>query len=201
MQLTNVTFTGPPADDVELLERLPRDLAELFRQLNGFIAFDGGLHVRGACREPAWHSLWDAWLGETAFHQLYPRVHPEDIPFAEDCMGDQFLLRAGQVWRLAAETGEVEPLGLGLGEFLQQAQSDPVDSLSLQPLLQFQQEGGRLEPGQLLASFPPCCAQESVETVCLAAVATDERRRFLARLAAQLRDVPDGGTIEFRLMD
>src|SRR5688500_691944 len=106
MQLEHVTFTGPPIDDEEILARLPASLAGILRQLTGFIQNHDGLHVRGACREPAWHSLRDAWLGEQAFHRLYPDVRPDDVPFAEDCLGDQFLLREGRVWRLYGETGE-----------------------------------------------------------------------------------------------
>src|SRR5262249_50069797 len=112
---------------------------------------------RGACREPAWHSLRDAWFGEAAFHRLYPGVQAEDIPFAEDCMGDQFLLRGGQVWRLAGETGEIASMGVSLGEFLHSTQADPVEHLSLHPLLQFQEEGGTLEPGHLLSRRTRFC--------------------------------------------
>jgi hypothetical protein len=201
MKLEHVTYTGPPLDDEDLLARLPSNLAGLLRQLNGFIQFHGGLHVRGACREPAWHALRDAWEGESAFHRLYPEVRPEDVPFAEDCLGDQFLLRDGQVVKLAAETGEVEPLGVGLGGFFQAVEADPAGFLSLQPLIHFQEDGGRLAPGQLLAAFPPFCTKESEDGVNLTAVPADERRRYLADLAAKLRDVPDGGEIEFRVED
>jgi hypothetical protein len=199
VELKHVTFTGPPLDDEEVLARLPADLVGLLRQINGFIQFEGGLHVRGACRAPAWHSLRDAWEGEAAFHRLYPEVRPEDVPFAEDCLGDQFLLRDGQVWRLWAETGEIESLEVGWSGFFEAVQADPVEYLSLYPLLQFQREGGRLEPGQLLAAFPPFCTKESADGVSLRAIVADERRRFLAELAMQLRDVPDGGKIEFRV--
>jgi hypothetical protein len=201
MRLTQVTFTGPTVDDPKLLTRLPPELALLLQDHNGFVQFGGGLHVRGACRQPAWHSLRDAWLGEYAFHRLYPDVPAEDIPFAEDCLGDQFLLHEGKVWRLAAETGELEPLGVSLTEFLDKAQADPVEYLSLDPLLQFQQGGGCLEPGQLLAAYPPFCTKQAAEGVTLAAVEAEEQRRFLADFAAQIRDLPDGGEIEFEVMD
>jgi hypothetical protein len=199
VELKHVTFTGPPLDDEELLARLPANLAGLLGQINGFLQFHGGLHVRGACREPTWHSLRDAWDGEAAFHRLYPEVRPEDVPFAEDNLGDQFLLRDGRVWRLAAETGEVESLEVGLAGFFEAVEADPVEFLRLHPLLQFQQEGGRLEPGQLLAAFPPFCTKESADGVSLAAISADEQRRFLADLAAQLRDVPEGGRIDYRV--
>jgi hypothetical protein len=198
MPFEQITFAGPPIDDRDLLAQAPGDLAALLEQMNGFIQYHGGLHVRGACGEPAWHSLGDAWNGPFAFHQLYPDVQPDDIPFAEDSMGDQFLLRGGQVWRLAVETGKVEPLADSLGDFLRQVQADPVEYLSMYPLLQFQQDGGILEPGQLLAAYPPFCALEAAEGVHLAAVPAQERRRFLADFAAQIRAVPDGGQIEFR---
>jgi hypothetical protein len=201
MELSQVTYVGPPIDDRELLAQLPANLARLSQQLNGFIQFHGGLHIRGACREPAWHSLRDAWLGEFAYHRLYPDVKPEDVPFGEDCMGDQFLLRAGQVWQLAAETGEVKPKDVSLSEFLRLAQADPLTYLAMQPLLQFHQEGGILEPGRLLAAYPPFCVKEAASGVHLAAVSADERRRFLADFAAQIRDVPDGGKIEFKIVD
>jgi hypothetical protein len=201
VQLEQVTFTGPPLTDGDLLVRLPANLAGLLRQINGFIQFHGGLHVRGACHEPDWHSLRDAWDGEAAFWRLYPEVNEAAVPFAEDCMGDQFLLRDGVIHKLAAETGEVESLGVGLREFFEAVAADPVEFLSLHPLLQHQEDGGRLEPGQLLAAFPPFCTKESADGVSLAAISTDERRRFLADMAAQLRDVPEGDAIEFRVED
>ena len=114
MELDHVTFVGPPIDDHEILAKIPANLAGLLQQLNGFIQFHGGLHVRGACRQPSWHSLRDAWVGVHAFHSLYPTVHPEDVPFTEDCLGDQFLLRDERVHRLAAETGELQALNLSL---------------------------------------------------------------------------------------
>jgi hypothetical protein len=199
MELDYVTFVGPPLDDGEILAKIPANLAGLLQQVNGFIQFHGGLHVRGACRQPSWHSLRDAWVGGHAFHSLYPAVHLEDIPFAEDCLGDQFILREGRVLRLSAETGELQALDLDLAGFFRAVQADPIGFLPLEPLLQFQRDGSALEPGQLLAAYPPFCTEQPADGVHLAAIPADERRRFLADFAAQIRDVPDGGYIVFKL--
>jgi hypothetical protein len=199
MQPSHRIYTGPPLDDPALLARLPADLAELLREENGFIDFHGGLHVRGICREPAWHSLANAWDGPAAFHCLYPEVRPDDIPFAEDCLGDQFLLREGSVWQLSAETGEMASMKIGLGDFFHSTEADPVEFLSLYPLLQFREEGGTLAPGELLSVVPPFCTTASANGVSLKAIPTHDRRNFLATLAAQIRDLPDGGSIEFRI--
>ena len=143
--------------------------------------------MRGACREPAWHSLREAWLGDNAFHRHYPELGEDDIPFAEDAVGDQWILRGDQVLRLAAETGDVEPLGLDLDGFFAAVEANPVDTLGLHPLLQFHQEDGRLEPGQLISVYPPFCTKESADGVSLRAVPADECHAFLWSLAEQLR--------------
>ena len=184
-------------DDTDILARVPANLLELVR--SGSVAFRGGLHIRGACRDPQWHSLRAAWEGTQAFHELYPAVLPSDVPFGEDCMGDQFLLREGVVFRLAAETGALEEVASSVEEFLADVEADAVETLQMHPLLQFEAEVGRLHPGQLLSAMPPFCMAESGEGVSLRAISANERRSFLASLAKQLEDVPDGGTVTFEL--
>jgi hypothetical protein len=201
VDLDHVTFVGPPMDDAETFAKLPPNLAGLLRQFNGLIQFGGGFHVRGACFEPLWHSLRDAWFGPHAFHRLYPAVLPDDVPFAEDCMGDQFILRDSNVFRLRAETGELGRLSLGLAGFFHSIEADPIEFLSLQPLLRFQGDGGALEPGQLLGAYPPFCTTPGPVGHHFAVVPSDEQRRFLADFAAQIRDIPDGGWIEFRVVE
>ncbi len=201
MKHDHVTFTGPVIDDSEVLARLPKGLAEHLQQTNGYVHYHGGFHMRGACLAPAWHSLRDAWLGENAFHRLYPEVKPDDIPFAEDCLGDQFLLRAGDVWQLYCETGEVEALEVNFKQFMEEVVDDPGEHLGLHPLLQFQREGGHLQPGQLLSALPPFCTEEAEDGVTVSAVTTAERRRFLAEFAAKMRDLPDGGQVDVEVRE
>jgi hypothetical protein len=92
------------------------------------------------------------------------------------------------VTRLLAESGEREPLEVDLEGFLKSVEEDPLENLGLGPLVQFESEGGSLEPGQLLAAFPPFVAQETAEGVELKAVPAAERYAFLAELAATLAE-------------
>lgn len=200
MSFERVTYTGPAFDDAELLDQLPPELAALLLRTNGLVAFGGGLHIRGACREPPWHSLRAAWLGSECFALRYPAIQPTDIPFAEDALGDQFLLRDAVVHRLAAETGDVESLGVGLTEFLENAQRAPVECLGLEPLVAFEQSGGRLEPGQLLSVYPPYVAAHEGERSMRAIPAID-RLGFLASLAKQIRDLPDGAQLQIKVIE
>ncbi|MDB4981320.1 MAG: hypothetical protein JWM82_2072 [Myxococcales bacterium] len=195
MPFHDVIFFGPPVDDEELLANVPSDLVAVLRDTNGLVAFRGGLHIRGASVAPLWHSLRHAWFGPESFASRYPAVHASDVPFAQDAVGDQFLLRNGEVVRLLAETGDVERLGVNLAAFLDRAQEDPVAYLSLQPLLQFE-ASGRLQPGQLLSVYPPFCTKESADGVSLRAIPALERLAFLSTFARQIADVQDGESVK-----
>src|ERR1051325_2285272 len=129
MEQSKPTYVGTEITDLEILDKVPEDYQRLLSQTNGFILFDGGLHVRGAVLAPEWHSLRKVWLGGFALHKLFLAIHESDVPFAQDCLGDQFLLRGNVVHKLDAEIGEVEGLGMGLETFLNRAQENPVEFL------------------------------------------------------------------------
>lgn len=185
-------YTGPPIDDQATLARLPRDLRELLEARNGFIAFGGGLHVRGACAEPRWHSLGYWWTSDDALHRQFRPVLPDDVPFAEDALGDQFLLRDGEVHRLVGESGEIQALGMGVRGFLDATERDPDGFLMLDVLSAFRAQGGRLAPGQLLSVYPPFVAVESQNGVSIKAVPVAERIGALAELVRAVERLPDG---------
>jgi hypothetical protein len=195
-----ITFSGPPIDDAELLGRCPPNLAEALRRVNGFILHGGGLHVRGACLAPDWHSLRDAWLGEAAFHRLYPGLRPDDVPFAQDCVGNQFLLRDGSVLLLDTETSEIEDLEVDLATLLE-ASADPERCIGMETLSAFRAQGGSLSPGELLSVYPPFCSKEAEDGVSVQAVPAHERRAFLADFAGQIRDVADGEQIRIDVVE
>jgi len=178
-------FEPPSLDDPEILARAPEALAELLRETNGAWLHGGGLHVRGACTAPSWHSLRLAWEGELALHTLYPEVRNDDVPFAQDCVGDQFLLRDGIVHVLEAETGRLEATEVGLREFLIAAERDPGEFLALQPLQTLREQGGALRPGQLILVYPPFC-MASEEPATLEVMPAAEVLRLHARLARKL---------------
>jgi hypothetical protein len=200
MELRDVTYQGPALDGATLLARLPKVYRQLLEQVNGFVKLHGGLHIRGVCTAPEWHSLSTVWEGRLVLSQHYPIVEPSDVPFGQDVVGDQFLLRGDRIYRLSAETGDLVSLGCGLMTFLEQAQRDPVGYLKLQPMLRFFNEGGRLEPGELLSVYPPFCTKESAQGVSLRAVPALERLSFLADFARQIMSLPEGSAIKIKVV-
>ena len=190
MELQKVTYQGPSLDDPEMLDQVPSSLRSLLISINGFIQFGGGLHVRGACSSPDWHSLRRAWYGPKSFHSLFPAVGRHWIPFAEDCVGDQFRLNDTEVLRLSAETGHIEEMRLSLSGFLKRANSDPIDFLAMQPLMQIWNDQGDLPDGYLIHAYPPFCTQEAADGVSLKAVPAWELHQHHSELAAEL---PENG--------
>lgn len=200
MQLQHVTFAGVPFDSSDsVLPALPDDLIGLLRQINGFIMFGGGLQVRGVCEAPDWHSLVPVVAGPTALHTLYTALRQTDVPFAQDCVADQFILRERMVHKLEAETGELESMGLSLTGFLTAAQENPVEFLGMHPLLQYQNEGGALQPGQVLHAYPPFCTKEAANGVSLRAVPVSEAIAHLGQLSRQLAALGTGAQFEIKV--
>lgn len=201
MEFGHVTYFGPPlGDDGEVLAALPSNLKALLEQINGFILSNGGLHVRGVCSDPLWHSLRSVLFGEKALHYLYPDVLATDIPFAQDCVADQFVLRERKVWKLSAETGELNPLNLGLSAFFEAAESNPTEFLGMQPLLQYQLEGGSLEPGQVLSVYPPFCTEEATNGVSLKAISVGEAIAFLAEFSKSIAGLAEGAKLHVKVV-
>jgi hypothetical protein len=162
MELLQVTYQGPPVDDPELFELLPPELRALLEQINGFVQFGGGLHIRGASRDPDWHSLRRVWMSDHAFHTYYRSMGATDIPFGQDYLGNQFLLRNGLVALMEAELGHITELNLTLPDFIEAVQADPNTTLNLEPLWAFQQDNAPLEPGELLHADPPLCSDQAM---------------------------------------
>ena len=201
LELPHLTYPGAALDDPGLLDRVPAELAALLRTRNGCVAYGGGLHVRGACHAPAWHSLRHAWEGDDALHRLFDEVQPADVPFAEDAFGDQFLLRDDRVMRLSGELGEVSEAAESLPRFFDALLADAALVLDYEPLLRFLAPGDRLAPGELLAAYPPFVLSGEGSARDLRPVDALERRRFLADLARQLHGLPEGAEVRLKVIE
>jgi hypothetical protein len=199
MDLPGLTYRGAALDDVDILDRLPTDLQQLLAQRNGFVAFRGGLHVRGACVEPRWHSLRAAMEGPESFAARFRTVKKDDVPFAQDVFGDQFVLRGEKVYKLDSYADQLEEVANGVVDFFGKVQQDPIALLELDHLTQFEGTGETLRPGELLMEWPPFVVSESRKGVSLRRIPAVERLEFLADIAKQLRGVADGTKVEFKI--
>jgi hypothetical protein len=154
MELKGIIYKGEENLDQETYDAVPEDLQLFYDQINGMVAYQGGLYIRGCVDRDHWNSLYRYWKGDAALHKSYAALTPSDIPFGQDCLGDQFFLRDGSVWALNAETATVEDLEMDFEEFIVDVIEDPVEFLSLEPLLHYLDAGNELSPGQILHCEP-----------------------------------------------
>ncbi|MDU0371554.1 SMI1/KNR4 family protein [Hymenobacter endophyticus] len=191
--MKGILYTGGELTDLVTFARLPTYLQAFLREQNGVVAYFGGLHIRGCVAAPNWHSLASVWQGERALWRTYTEVQKADIPFAQDCAGNQFLLRGDAVLWLDTETGELADLEVDFKHFLFGAEKFPLDALGMEPLRAFQLAGGTLQPGQLLSLYPPLCiATKGKSKPSAKAVSVTERLAWLAEFHRQIKDLPDG---------
>lgn len=187
---------GQPSE--KELARLPLRLANLLRACNGFILFDGMLHVRGVCAVPLWHSLDHVWRGPLALSAGYRSVTAADVPFAQDAFGDQFLLRGSEVWLLAAETDTVSLHSPSLSDFLEFVLTNPTEALNVElPIAPL--NGARLAPGQLINVYPPFMFKFE-GGYNMRPVPALEQISFLMDIVKQCRDLPEGTKVKFRVV-
>ncbi|NVO30087.1 hypothetical protein [Hymenobacter lapidiphilus] len=195
--MKGIIYTGGDLTDLVTLARLPIYLQAFLRAQNGVVAYFGGLHIRGCVAAPGWHALAQVWQGERALWRTYSELRKSDIPFAQDCVGNQFLLRGDAVLLLDTETGELADLDVDFKHFLFGAEKFPMDALGLEPLRTFQQAGGMLQPGQLLSLYPPLCLATNGRSIpATQAVPVAKRLDWLADFYRQIKDLPDGQAVK-----
>ena len=137
--------------------------------------------------------------GELALYRGYRAIKETDVPFAQDCVADQFILRDGIVHKLYSETGDLQSLDLKLPGFFAAIDADPVAFLEMHPLLQFEREGGSLKPGEVIHVYPPFCTKESGNGVSLRAMPVEEALVYLPAFARQISALRDGEEFQIKV--
>jgi hypothetical protein len=142
------------------------------------ILYSGGLQIRSENADKPLLNVRTFQQGELALSSLYPLVRPGDYPVAQDCFGDQFLIRDNSVIKLMAETGDIEEFNCTWEQFLAWADEDPYDRLDLP-------ENLNLEIGKLLFAYPPFCTKEGANAT-IKPIDGEELIRFHAEFARQI---------------
>jgi len=189
----NIIYRGKEIDDKNTFEILPDYLRDFLSRQNGFVMINGGLHFRGCVLTPKWHSLGYVWFGELKLSDLFDCLTKNDIPIAQDCFGDQYLIRDNKIIKLLAESGDLEFLEIDFDKFIENLKADPVRTLNVENVDKFD-----LKPGKLLSVIPPFCIKSDSERS-FKQIDAEERIRFLSNLSRQIRNLPDGTSIKFKV--
>lgn len=189
-QFKDITYLGSEIDDLDTYNLLPDYLKDFYLNNNGLIAYNGGLHIRGCANFPEWHSLKEYWFGKMKLSHLFSTININDIPFAQDCFGDQYIIRNNKLGRVLAEIDEFQDLKIVFCEFLHQVTSNVYEFLAIENISQF-----NLKPNQLINAFPPFCMD--IKQRILKPIDLTKRITFLSEFSKQIKNLPDGTNIQF----
>ena len=198
LEFKNITYTGGPINDTGTFEILPDYLQQFYLKQNGLICFDGALHIRGCVQNPIFHSLNEFWFGKHALADLFSSITKNDIPFAQDFLGDQYLIRGNEIIHLQSEFDEIENLRISFEEFIARSIQNTNNFLLTEPLRFYLKSNSKLVPGQLLSVFPPYCIETESERH-FGAVDAIEHLHYLSDLARQIKIHKDGTSIKFKM--
>ena len=174
-----------------------RGAGELLRRRNGFYSFLGALHVFPTISSGDEISQPE-WNNDALWRSGYPDLGVEYVAFAEDLFGGQFLHSNSGVFQLEPETGEIEQIAVDVPGWCAAILDDP-EVLTGYPLAEeWQTRNGRLPVGKRLIPRKPFVLGGEFSSENLMLVDSAESLRWRAELAAQIRDVPDGGKIVLR---
>jgi hypothetical protein len=180
---------------------LGHDLLTMLKRRNGFVAFESALHVFPAALEHGSGMTLREWNSFTLWRFEYGELADRTLFFAEDAFGNQFCLHNGHVCSFDAETGEMGPLANDLEGWAKRL-LEKYNLLTGYPLLhKWQEKNGPLQTGcRLMPKIPFVLGGEYAlaNLYPLKAVSAMKSRGNLAR---QLKDLPDGSKVDFRLVE
>jgi len=181
-------------------EASSRQLEPLLTMKNGLYAFGGALHVFSAAGTTSEPGLVQ-WNDPALWRKDYDGLADGAVFFAEDVFGGQFCVLEGVIAAFDPETGEFETIANDLEAWARLILRD-YRVLTGSPLAHdWQASHGALRAGQRLLPVQPFVMGGDFEVANLRAHDAVKGMRHRARVALQMRDMPDGAALELRVFE
>jgi hypothetical protein len=141
------------------------------------------------------------WNSFGLWRNQYRGLADNKLFFAEDACGNQFCIHAGRIDFFDAETGGVEPVAKSFDEWAEKilAEYEPLTSYPL--IHQWQIEKGPVPIGQRLMLKRPLVLGGNYALDNVFATEAIEGMRLRGHIATQIKDLPDGTQVDFRVTD
>lgn len=169
-------------------------LADLLKQSNGFAMWGGAflLLPSGAVDNLPSVESYNAH----DWKRSYSPAVQSTVFFALDVFGFSFGISEDRVVRLDPETGVLYQIADTLGHLLERVRNEPIEMVGIEMFNAWCESGRSMEIGQRLAPKVPFVlgGGEAVSEFYPADIL--ERAAFNAYIYEQIRDLPDGATIE-----
>lgn len=202
LSIASPSLASASASDLEVnltAGHLSEQLHEMLRQRNGFFAFENALHVF-PCTSSSVSMDLQQWNAAELWRNEYQDLTDGCVFFAEDVFGGQFCLYEQAIHTFDPETGQRKPLAKSI-EGWAAAILENYRVLTAHPLAHDWQERNGVIPAfkRLSPKMPFVCGGSyTLDNLYLAD--SVEAMRFRGYLATQIRDLPEGASIRFKVV-
>lgn len=195
------------AQDPEIPEKLRGvagslldDLLKMLNKRNGFYALESALHVFPTHSGQAEIGISD-WNENSLWRDNYKGLANNCLFFAEDIFGGQFCIRDNLIHTFDPETGVLEYLASDIEGWSNLIINDYEVLTGYTLGHQWQMKYGKIPPKKRLVPRIPFVAggEFSLENLYLADAV--EGMRYRGDIANQIKDLPDGANITFKIAD
>jgi hypothetical protein len=195
-------FSSPdiPAALLELAGPVGAGLISLLQAKNGFYAFESALHVFSTQPRGSEISLAE-WNAPELWIDAYKGLANDAVFFAEDIFGGQFCIKRDGIHTFDPETGNSQRLSADFDGWASSVLNN-FKVLTGWPLAhEWQRSNGRLARGMRLVPEVPFVMGGKFSVQNLYALASVKAMRMRGSIAVQIKDLPDGGKIRFKIVD
>ncbi|MBT3161854.1 SMI1/KNR4 family protein [Streptomyces sp. Vc74B-19] len=169
-------------------------------RINGFYAFEASLHVFPVDSAGSSTDL-EEWNAPQLWRDAYDGMAEGLFFFAEDIFGGQFAIKDEVIHSFDPETGESSPVAESLEGWAAEILSD-YEFLTGYPVAhEWQALNGVIEDGSRLIPKCPFVLGGEFSTGNMYVLDSVKAMRLRGDLAVQLRDLPDGATVRFKIVD
>lgn len=193
-----------PIDQDQWVQRLDRravrQLQSLLEMKNGFYAFEGALHVLSDLGTSIEKGLLE-WNCNELWRKCYEGLPEDSLFFAEDIFGVPFCICNEQVARFDPETGAFEAIASDIEEWSQLILDDYQFWTGYDVAHLWQMKHGPIPIGQRLLPITPFVLGGEYSVANVHAIDATQGMRYRASIAAQIRDMPDGAPVNFRVVE
>ncbi len=187
-------------EDFPSYGRLGKELLAMLTSKNGFYAFESALQIF-----PAAYYTQEMTLGRWNSHGLwrfeYESIADSKLFFAQEAFGNQFCIFQDQIWFFDAETGDLEFMADSMESWAEKILTDHGMKTGYPLMSGWQRANGRIQAGhRLMPKIPFVLGGEYAlgNLYTLNAVSAMKSR---GNLAKQIKDLPDGAKIQFKIID
>lgn len=174
------------------------DLLAMLQVRNGFYVFDRALLIRPVSSAVVPLGLRE-WNEPKLWKDDYGGGLTDVLCFAEDVFGGQFAICGEKIVAIDPETGEKDEMAQTMDEWALSILRDHNVLTGHSLAAEWQRLHGELSPGFRLLPKSPFVTGGSFSIDNLYSLPDVEGMRFRGSIARQLRDVPDGGCVEFNV--